>query len=92
VAIVAAVVFVVNCGSGNWWWLGQVVVAVAVAVVDAMALASAVATVRSWLRRGLQWLAVDDRGLCVLVGGRWHWQGRAVVVVAAVARRVLVWL
>jgi hypothetical protein len=35
---------------------------------------------------------VDDSGLCILVGGWWHWQGRAVVVVAAVARPVLVWL
>ncbi len=35
---------------------------------------------------------MDDSGLCVLVGGQWHWQGRAVVVVAAVARPVLIWL
>jgi hypothetical protein len=52
VAIVAAVAFVVNGGSGDWWQLRQVLVAVLVVVVVAMALASAVATARSWLRRG----------------------------------------
>ncbi len=51
-AIVVAVVFVFNGGSGNWWKLGQVVVVVAVAAVVAMALASAVATAWSWLRCG----------------------------------------
>ncbi len=30
--------------------------------------------------------------MCVFVGSWWQWQGRVVVVVAAVARPVLVWL
>jgi hypothetical protein len=43
-----------------------------------------------WRWSSLVAFPVFHSGLCILVGGRWRWQGRAEVVVAAVARQVLV--